>query len=367
VSAEDVEGDHGACFLDPGYFSDHTWGSDAGKEQAERLTSAMSDIKEAADIEQKARFEEGDWVRWQFGEGSSRGQVKDVEDEAGESLSVDGNEREAKEDEPVYKMDVWREEDEELRGQAVKSETELEEADQPAALDQNAIAAKSATVSGDLAPVYAKADPSALDEETVEQALEADEMILYGKANIEHQDTDGDVLDMETLERSLDRFFESEKAPGIISIGHDDVPVGIPKRSHTLDEDTTIEVDGETYEFEAGETIETHAEDNDGDGRPELWLVADLAKDNDIARRTRLKALSGELNGFSVTVSKGESGVKDEVRALHAVTIGTDEQIKNKGSEFDVAEFKARFGLADDATVEMVAEEIVSVVEEIAK
>jgi hypothetical protein len=233
--------------------------------------------------------------------------------------------------------------------------------------DGSEVAAKSATVSGDLAPVYAKADPATLDEEIVEQALEADEMILYGKANIEHRDTDGDVLDMETLERSLDRFFESEKAPGIISIGHDDVPVGIPKRSHTLDEDTTIEVDGETYEFEAGETIETHAEDNDGDGRPELWLVADLAKDNDIARRTRLKALSGELNGFSVTVSKGESGVKDEVRALHAVTIGTDEQIKNKGSEFDVAEFKARFGLADDATVEKVAEEIVSVVEEIAK
>lgn len=188
-------------------------------------------------------------------------------------------------------------------------------------------------------------DPEALDDDA-QEALEADDFVVYGKASIEQYDVEDQRITMEALTDALDRFFDSEDAPGIISRGHTDVPVGRPLREHTLDADTTLVIDGERYEYEAGDTLRTEAKDADDDGLPELWLVSRLANDSELARETRLKALQGELNGFSVTVypKDGEATAKGEDVTdldLHAVTIGTDEQIKNKGSEFDVAEFKA--------------------------
>lgn len=188
-------------------------------------------------------------------------------------------------------------------------------------------------------------DYDALPEEYTE-ALEADDFIVYGKASIEQYDVEDQRLTMEALTAALDRFFESDDAPGIISRAHADVPVGRPIREHTLDEDAALIIDGERYEFSAGDTLRTEAKDADDDGLPELWLVSRLANDSELARETRLRALQGDLNGFSVTVYPRE---KEQKRAgedvteldLHAVTIGTDEQIKNKGSEFGVAEFKA--------------------------
>jgi hypothetical protein len=86
----------------------------------------------------------------------------------------------------------------------------------------------------------------------------------------------------------------------------------------------------------------SHVEDADGDGRPELWLAANISNDNEMSKKTRILAAQGDLNGFSVTVHRNDDEVTSEGRYvtecdLHAVTIGTDEQIKNPGSEFDVA------------------------------
>ena len=64
-----------------------------------------------------------------------------------------------------------------------------------------------------------------------------------------------------------------------------------------------------------------------------------------MGKKTRILSAQGDLNGFSVTVHRNEDEMTSEGRMvtecdLHAVTIGTDEQIKNKGSEYDVASFK---------------------------
>jgi hypothetical protein len=61
-----------------------------------------------------------------------------------------------------------------------------------------------------------------------------------------------------------------------------------------------------------------------------------------MGKKTRVLASQGDLNGFSVTVHRNDDEMTSEGRYvtdcdLHAVTIGTSENIKNKGSEFDVA------------------------------
>lgn len=195
-------------------------------------------------------------------------------------------------------------------------------------------------------------DVEALPEEH-QRALEADDFYIYGKASIEQWDDD-DVptkIEMDALEDALDRFFESEAAPGIISRYHQDIPVGRPVREVELKEDVTIQLaspegDPETYEFGAGDTLRTHVEDGDDDGKPELWLASNLANDTEPAKRARLLALQGDLDGYSVTIHRNDDELTQEGRKvtkcdLHAVTLGTGEQIKNSGSTFDVAEFKA--------------------------
>jgi len=58
-------------------------------------------------------------------------------------------------------------------------------------------------------------------------------------------------------------------------------------------------------------------------------------------------ALRDDLDGFSVTIHRNEDRVTEEGGTivteadLHAVTIGTAEQIRNEGSEFDVASYSA--------------------------
>lgn len=260
---------------------------------------------------------------------------------------------------------------------------------------------KTAAATGQHAPVQpAAVQPAKVDKvdfpdidpqdppEEFAEALQADSFILYGKASIEQFDRGGEtsdvpeILDMDAIEAALDRFFESEKAPGIVSIAHDDIPVGRPLREYTLDEDATIEVDGEIYEFEAGETLTTHVEDGDGDGKPELWALSDIANDTDIARKVRLAVLMGELDGYSVTFGRHADGVEPEgpgrrVKSLDLFswTLAPGDMVANPGAEFDLAAFKAKLGLrsgdqnqhsqspttrADDATdVPSVAEELV--------
>ena len=198
------------------------------------------------------------------------------------------------------------------------------------------------------------------------EALNADDFVIYGKASIEQYDTDDipTMIEMDALEDALGRFFSSKTAPGIISVGHQDIPIGVPLESYTLDEPRTIQVGDESYEFDAGDELTAHVEDADDDGRPELWLPSNIDGDTEMGKRMRLQALTGRLNGYSVTVRRNKAEGTDEGRRitecdLHAVTVGTDEQIKNKGSEFDVAEFKALFGPAPTGTDDTIVNTIV--------
>jgi hypothetical protein len=182
-------------------------------------------------------------------------------------------------------------------------------------------------------------DEGRLTEE-MREALEADTFIIYGKSSVEQYDDDHppQKIEMEAFEQELDSFLDS----GIISRRHKDIPLGEPVASYTLDEPAEVVVADEVLEFDAGDTLETGVE---GD---ELWIVADLRNDSEIARETRLGAMTGDLTGFSVTVfckewdetSKGQRVTEID---WHSTTIGGDEHIKNEDSRFGVAEFKAAF------------------------
>jgi len=204
-------------------------------------------------------------------------------------------------------------------------------------------------------------DLAALDGE-LREAVEADEFYVYGKASVEQWDDDEPptLIQMDALEQALDRYFSSETAPGIISRHHQDIPVGTPVRSFEFSEATTLEIDGETYEFEAGDEVRTHVQDADGDGRPELWLAANIDGETEMGKKTRVLAAQGDLNGFSVTVHRNQDETTQEGRLvtdcdLHAVTIGSDEQIKNPGSEFDVADFKGPLKRVRDRVVSFIS------------
>lgn len=200
-------------------------------------------------------------------------------------------------------------------------------------------------------------------------ALEAEDFILYGKASIEQLDRGGEdsptreIIDLspDVVSNALERFFESKKAPGIVSLTHDDIPVGRPLREYTLEESAAIQVGDETYEFDAGETLSTHVEDGDGDGRPELWALSDLANDTPLARKVRLAVLLGDLDGYSITFGRNDTQPETGGRRvtewdLFSWTLAPSEMVANPGAEFDLAGFKARLDRyppapgADDAT-----------------
>jgi phage head maturation protease len=90
-------------------------------------TEQVSQTLEQADYQ----YETGDWVQWEFADGTATGVIRERENEPGESLEVEGGEREATEEEPVYKMEEWDDEQEELTDMVVKSESELTEVDDP--------------------------------------------------------------------------------------------------------------------------------------------------------------------------------------------------------------------------------------------
>ncbi|WP_220620671.1 hypothetical protein [Haloarcula rubra] len=259
--------------------------------------------------------------------------------------------------------------------EAVDSETEQEaiagattaegwQADGPAtAVTQASVAADDLDAPGPLRSSITKEGSNEIDVESLPEeyqaAIEADDFLVYGKASIEQYDRSDDPIkiEMEALEDALDRFFESQEAPGIISLYHDDIPVGVPVREHVLDEDTVIHLESpngepERYEFEAGEKLTTHVEDGDGDGRPEMWLLSNLAGDSEMAKEVRIRALQNELNGYSVTIHRNRDEQTDDGRLvtqcdLHAVTLGTSEIVKNAGSTFGVAEYQAFSQTAD--------------------
>lgn len=202
-----------------------------------------------------------------------------------------------------------------------------------------------------------------------QDAMEADHFVIYGRASVEQMDEDGQVVDIDALEDALDQLFKS----GNISRRHKDVRVGEVLPEWDLDEAARIDLGDEVLEFDEGETLTTGANpDVVADARggepddDEFWLVADIWADSEIAKDTRLRTMSGDLNGFSVTIYAKETEKSDEggekvVDAdFHAVTIGSDDAIKNKASRYGLAEFKAMF--TDDAAHGRVAEAATSAV-----
>jgi len=203
-----------------------------------------------------------------------------------------------------------------------------------------------------------------IDEENLPEeyqaALAADDFILYGKASIEQFDRGNAAegqppqkLEMGALEDALDTYLAQGKAGGPVSYDHDDVIVGDVIESFELDDLTEVEVGDETLQFDAGDTLTTHVEDADGDGRPEFWAVANLANDTYFARKMRLLTMAGALDGFSVTVvprewEETDAGQRVTELDWHSTTIGTDDQILNPGSEFGVAAFKLAMSDAKD-------------------
>mgnify|MGYP006896933999 CR=1 FL=1 len=172
------------------------------------------------------------------------------------------------------------------------------------------------------------------------EALEADDFVIYGRASVEEYDEDNppQKIVMEAFADEIDQYVEN----GIISRRHKDIPVGEPIGSYTLEDDREVAVDDELLTFDAGDTLETGIRDG------EVWIVANLRNDSEIARETRLGAMTGDLTGFSVTVfTKGWEQTDEGERVTdidwHSTTIGGDQHIKNPDSRFGVAEYKAVF------------------------
>jgi len=136
---------------DCGYVAWQLWGGDPGRDWAERK---QEQIEEAQQDEDKnntmsldnPRFGIGDFVEWEFSGGSATGEIIEMTAEPGDSLSAGGNEFTIDEeggenDEPLYKMQEWDEEegeDGEFTNNVVKFEAELSSADRPEAAPENA-------------------------------------------------------------------------------------------------------------------------------------------------------------------------------------------------------------------------------------
>ena len=194
--------------------------------------------------------------------------------------------------------------------------------------------------------------------------FDAETFVIYGPASVEVVDRKGQEVSMDAftgMSRSelqqderveisemdlsgradqfvpaLDRFMESELAPGIISKEHDDIPVGRPVWEYTTDE---------------GQTYRTEVKDNT------FWLCAKLAKDTEKAKECRLRALDGSYDGYSVTIfSKYETtrptdGARLTLDAdLHAVTLGSSEITVNQEAGFEPVDWKLGVGLGDELT-----------------
>lgn len=163
-------------------------------------------------------------------------------------------------------------------------------------------------------------------EEWHEAVFESDDFIIEGPASVEIVDRTGQEIKMEALEAALERFMHSDEAPGIISLEHKDVPVGVPLWDWNTD---------------GGEHYETTVR---GD---EFTLVSNIANDTEKAKEARLRALNEDLDGYSVTVFSKKEGTRDSDGArvtvecdLHSVTLGEDSKLMNPEADFDVVDHK---------------------------
>lgn len=155
--------------------------------------------------------------------------------------------------------------------------------------------------------------------------FDAEDFIIEGPASVEIVDRTGQQIQMDAVAAALERFMESSREPGIISVKHDDVPVGVPVWS---------------WESEDVPRYETKVADD------EFRLVANIGNETTKSKLARLRCLSGEYGGYSVTVySNQEHEAPDGTRVtvgcdLHAVTLGDSDLVMNPAADFDVVDFK---------------------------
>lgn len=168
--------------------------------------------------------------------------------------------------------------------------------------------------------------PEDLPDAWREPVFEADNFIIEGPASVEIVDRTGQQIQMGAVADALQRFIESDREPGIISVEHDDVPVGVPLWSWQAD-------DGTSYE--------TVVQDD------EFRLVANIGNETTKSKMARARCLSGDYSGYSVTVFSNQEHQKpDGTRVtvgcdLHAVTLGAEELLANPAADFEVVDFKA--------------------------
>jgi predicted transcriptional regulator len=194
----------------------------------------------------------------------------------------------------------------------------------------------------------------AIPEEWHYPVFEAETFVIHGPASVEVVDRKGQEVKMEAFtglspaelraddrvtvsemdlaergdafESALDRFMNSDLAPGIVSKEHDDIPVGVPVWEYTTDE---------------GETFRTEVRDDT------FYLTAKLANDTEKAKECRLRALDGSYDGYSVTIfskyehTRESDGARVTLDAdLHAVTLGNQSITVNQEASFEPVDWK---------------------------
>jgi hypothetical protein len=112
----------------------------------------------------------GTTVKWDWQGGEAYGKVDESKTEPGATVSVEGGSREATEDEPVYKLEVYREDDGEYSGMAVKSHSELSMWDGPSSLENDAqgfLTDETVTYNGETVLEYDGTMDEDLDDEDI--------------------------------------------------------------------------------------------------------------------------------------------------------------------------------------------------------
>jgi len=107
-------------------FANHVAGVERGRCSVEdgcgitTDTSMRTIANDALRVTHDDHFNVGDTVRWSWSGGTAHGRIDTVVTEAGQTTAAEGETREATEDRPAYKIEVYRDGDGEYSGFAVK-------------------------------------------------------------------------------------------------------------------------------------------------------------------------------------------------------------------------------------------------------
>lgn len=164
-----------------------------------KLEAGSSEPSKTDSLE-NPEFDVGDFVEWEFGSGSSQGEIIDMTAEVGDSMSAGGNEFTVEEgDGPLYKIEEWDEsegDDGEFTNNVVKFEDALNNVERPEAAERS----KS----------YSKSKIEEYEENGRQMAFK-----VNGKdAEVKQENSDGDVvvnIPIQALSEDRDGDFINEK------------------------------------------------------------------------------------------------------------------------------------------------------------